>query len=307
MLFKLKEEREKRDPKTALNNLTKILSVTQASTLINKICPFFIYKEEMTDIYKNFPLKFSINTSDPLGPFIESEYNKDENSFRSPWSNTYYPKKESNKLLPKELRLLEEKINTLIKLYLKMYYSPDAISSAYITFSDESISNGFNCAVLISSKINNSQVLDEDSFLESTNIIKVKFIKERGSIPSKEKIKVLYKTNTIFLFKLKIKNSECEFNGTECCDCNKTTFIKDFFEAKTHLEFIGKSIEENEEKLRFKLDKIYLGKNNFICNEIRNNDDENKNRVNNLKNICTEFEKYAASRKMKAEAKKNLE
>ena len=27
---------------------------------------FFIYKEEMTDIYKNFPLKFSINTSDPL-------------------------------------------------------------------------------------------------------------------------------------------------------------------------------------------------------------------------------------------------
>ena len=73
------------------------------------------------------------------------------------------------------------------------------------------------------------------------------------------------------------------------------------------MEFIGKSIEENEEKLRFKLDKIYLGKNNFICNEIRNNDDENKNRVNNLKNICTEFEKYAASRKMKAEAKKNLE
>ena len=70
----------------------------------------------MTDIYKNFPLKFSINTSDPLGPFIESEYNKDENSFRSPWSNTYYPKKESNKLLPKELRLLEEKIKMIIRI-----------------------------------------------------------------------------------------------------------------------------------------------------------------------------------------------
>ena len=27
-----------------------------------------------------------------------------------------------------------------------------------------------------------------------------------------------------------------EFNGTECCDCNKTTYIKDYFETKTDLE-----------------------------------------------------------------------
>ena len=59
--------------------------------------------------------------------------------------------------------------------------------------------------------------------------------------------------------------------------------------------------------MRLKLDKIYLEKNYFICNEIRTKDIENKNRVINLKNIYTEFEKYAAERKMKAEAKKNFE
>ena len=132
-------------------------------------------------------------------------------------------------------------------------------------------------------------------------------MKERSKGQNKELIKAIYKINTIFLYKIKIKNSEIEFNGTECCDCNKTTYIKDYFETKSHLEQIGKSIEENEGKLRLKLDKIYLEKNYFICNEIRTKDIENKNRVINLKNIYTEFEKYAAERKMKAEAKKNFE
>ena len=305
MLYKQKEE-TKIDEKGALINLTKILPVTEADTLIQKICPFFIDKIYMRNIYRNFPLNFKINNSDPLGPFIESEFNKDENSFRSPWSNTYFPAKESGKRLPKELRALEEKINSIIKLYLKMYYSPDAISSAYITFTDESISNGFNCNILIQSKFNNSKVLDPSSFLETTNIISVKFMKARDKDSNKEKIKVIYNTNTILLFKIKMKDSDCEFNGTESCNCNKPTYIKDYFETKTHLEYIGKSVEENEGKLRSKLDKISLGKNNFICKEIRNNDEGNKNRIINLKNICTEFEKYA-ERKMRAEGKKNYD
>ena len=298
MNFKKESEKEKLTPKDALLNLTRILPVTHANTLINKICPFFIYKEDMKYIYKNFPIKFNINTSDPLGPFIESEYNKDENSYRSPWSNTYFPSKESTKILPKELRFLEEKINTIIKLYLKIYYNPEnTISSAYINFSD--ISHGFNCCVLIESKIKNSEILDENSFLDSTNIINVKFVRERN----REEYKVLYTTNTTFLFKLKMKNSEFEFNGTENCENKKNAYISDYFQAKTHLENIGKSIEENEGKLRLKLDKIYLEKNNYICKEIRSSDEETKNKVNNLKNIFSEFERDAA-RRMRAENRK---
>ena len=71
-------------PKKAILNLTKILPVNQASILNLKICPYFLLKEEMKEINKNFPLQFKINNSDPLGPFIESEFNKDENSYRSP-------------------------------------------------------------------------------------------------------------------------------------------------------------------------------------------------------------------------------
>ena len=300
------KEEEIMDPKKAILNLTKILSVNHATTLNKEISPFFILKDEMKDIKKNFPMPFIINNSDPLGPFIQSGFNNDGNSYRSPWSNKYFPPKDSNKLLPKELRELELKLNQLIKYYIKMYYSEDAISSAYITFQDESISNGFNCVVLIKSRVLNSEYLTEDSFLESTNIISVKFMRERADTPKKEKIKVIYKTNTIILFKIGLKILDnCFYNGTKNCDCLKKTYITNYFDYEKHLKYIGKSIEENEGNLRLKLDQIYLGKINYICKEIRmeeGQDGPTNSKVNNLKNLCIEFEKYAATRKMKAES-----
>ena len=288
-------------PKKAILNLTKILPVSQSSILNIKICPYFILREEMKDIYKNFPLQFKINNSDPLGPFIESEFNRDENSYRSPWSNKYFPPKESDKLLPNELRELELRINQLIKLYIKLYYSEDAISSAYIMFQDESISNGFLCYVFIKSSVKNSEHLKDSSFLESTNIISVKFMRERSDTPNKERIKIIYKTNTIFLFQLEFKNlANCVYSGTKFCDCSKTTDTTNYFDYEKHLRYIGKSIEENEGNLRLKLDKIYLEKNNYICKEMRieeGQDGETNNQINNFKKICTEFEKYAKRKK----------
>ena len=299
---------QKIDPKKAILNLTKIIPVNQSSILNFKICPFFVLKDEMKDINKNFPTQFTINNSDPLGPFIQCEYTKDGNSYRSPWSNKYFPPTESNKLIPKELRELEEKINQLMKLYLKVYYNEDALSSAYIIFQEEQISNGFNCHVYIKSKVTNSEFLKNDSFLESTNIISVKFMQERSDAPNKKKIKVIYKTNTIFLFKLELNNLEnAAYNGTKFCDCMKTTYITNYFDYENHLKYIGKSIEENEGNLRLKLDKIYFEKINYICKEIRmedGQDGQKNNQIKNLKNICSEFEKYA-TRRMKAESSFN--
>lgn len=303
-----KSKDEITDPKKAIVNLTTILPVTQASILNLKICPFFIFKEEMKDINKNFPIQFTINNSDPLGPFIESEYNKDGDSYRSPWSNTYFPQKQSDRLLPKELRELEQKINQLIKLYLKIYYSEDAISSAYIMFQDESISNGFTCAVFIKSKAVNSEYLTENSFVESTNIVSVKFMRERSDVPNKEKIKVIYKTNTIFLFNLELKKLEnCAYNGTKYCDCMNTTYISNYFDYEKHLKYIGKSIEENEGNLRLKLDKVYLGKSNYICKEIRmkeGQDGETNNQIKNFKKLYNEYKLYAENRKLESSNKK---
>ena len=62
------------------------------------------------------------------------------------------------------------------------------------------------------------------------NIINAKFMRERSENLNKENIKVIYNTNTSFLFGIKFKFfDECEFNETECCDSNIHSYIKDYF------------------------------------------------------------------------------
>ena len=108
------------------------------------------------------------------------------------------------------------------------------------------------------------------------------------------------------MFKLELKDLDGGiYNGTKNCECKKSTYISNYFDFETHLKYIGKSIEENEGNLRLKLDKIYLEKNNYITEEIRKEegqDGKTNTQITNLKNICNEFEKYAASRKLKSES-----
>ena len=106
--------------------------------------------------------------------FINSEFNHDGDSYRSPWSNEYFPTSEGHKLLPNELRELEVQLNTLMKLYTKLYYAPTAVSSVFIWEQGDSISSGFNCAVLFKNVIEKSKGI-VNSTLDSINIINVKF------------------------------------------------------------------------------------------------------------------------------------
>ena len=60
--------------------------------------------------------------------FLQCEYNKDGDSYRSPWSNEYYPaivveEGEEQPVYPSEqLLVLEKKANEVFARYAKMYY-----------------------------------------------------------------------------------------------------------------------------------------------------------------------------------------
>lgn len=74
--------------------------------------------------------------------YIASEFNRNKDSYRSPWSNEYSTSptkpKSSNTSLgsacgyepPKDLRELEIVINNMLKHYVKLYYD-EGIASAY--------------------------------------------------------------------------------------------------------------------------------------------------------------------------------
>lgn len=280
----------------ALFNLSKILPVKDSEIFHQDISAPFAQNISMREINKLCPKLLKINNSDPKGLFIESDFNKDGDSFRSPWSDTFFPPINSDKFLPKELRTLEEKLNILFKQYAKLYYGEKAVSSVYIIYSGDNISNGFECHVLIKNNITDSDNLGDNTFLDSISNISVKFVKEKDFRDGKkEKIKTIYKSNTIFSYYIKIKQFEdCYYNGTINISHLQQNYSQIYLDYDSHIQFIGTSVEENENNLRNQLDLIYLDKSNYICKSIRKTDTigkDNNNKIKNLKSLCDEFEK----------------
>ena len=63
--------------------------------------------------------------------FLKHEYNRDGDSYRSPWSNQYLPKTESTFYPSAHLLQLEQKANNMFATYVRLYYD-NAHSSVYL-------------------------------------------------------------------------------------------------------------------------------------------------------------------------------
>lgn len=73
-----------------------------------------------------------VESSDPQGPFLKTEFNRDGDSYRSPLSNKYFPSAEG--YVPHgELRRIEEVGNVLFTEYTKLYYGVGAVSSFFVS------------------------------------------------------------------------------------------------------------------------------------------------------------------------------
>ena len=54
--------------------------------------------------------------------YLQHEYNRDGDSYRSPWDNKYCPPTESSFFPSPALRALEEKAFNIFTSYVKLYY-----------------------------------------------------------------------------------------------------------------------------------------------------------------------------------------
>ena len=78
--------------------------------------------------------------------FLKHEYNRDGDSYRSPWTNTYFPPSNDCTFYPSEQLLqLEQRANELFSIYVHLYYD-HAISSVYFNDTD---TQGFNACFLV--------------------------------------------------------------------------------------------------------------------------------------------------------------
>jgi capping protein beta len=158
-----------------------------------------IQDDEVRDdvmIKSDQPLQLAMDEDDGR-EFLQCEYNKDGDSYRSPWSNKYFPPVEADDdpdyqpIYPsQDLLEMEGKANDLFFRYCKLYYDSDFHSSVY--FFDTDTANGFGSCWLIKKTKDDKNAGIKEGCWDAVHLVTT-------TIDGQNKVK--YRLNsTIFLF-----------------------------------------------------------------------------------------------------------
>jgi capping protein beta len=205
-------------------------------------------------------------TQDPESgkAFLCCDYNRDLDSFRSPWSNKYYPKLEDDEESPypsAQLRKLEVALNDGFDVYRDLYYEAGGLSSVYLWDLDEEDSDAGFAGVVLLKKVNS----DGGSW-DSIHVLEV----EGGSGSVEYKV-----TSTVILELSNGDKQELKLNGNLIRQNSKKLDVDGNDLILSHVVNIGSFVEEIESNLRNLLKFVYFDKTRDIIGELRSIGDLN--------------------------------
>ncbi|KAJ1969476.1 F-actin-capping protein subunit beta [Dispira parvispora] len=184
--------------------------------------------------------------------YLVCDYNRDGDSYRSPWSNQYDPLLEDGNVPSARLRELEVTANEAFDTYRDQYFE-GGVSSVYFWDLDD----GFAGAILIK-KVNDSTKLMKGAW-DSIHVIEVI---EKGRYAQ-------YKlTSTVMLYTITSREELGSMNlsGNMTRQEEKDCQVAD---PSDHIANIGRMVEDMEIKMRNSLQEVYFGKTKDVVNELR--------------------------------------
>lgn len=236
------------DPKNIAKNLQSIIKLNPdlAEDLLSSVdIPLNIARDEVNG-----------------KKYLTCDYNRDLDSYRSPWSNKYYPVLEEGddeSPFPSEkLRQLEIYANDSFDVYRDLYYE-GGVSSVYFWDQpdEEDSQNDSNFAGVVLLKKNTD---DEQGLWDSIHVLEVLVGRSKAT----------YKvTSTIILDLSKVdkdKKDSISLSGNLIRQTEKELAITD---EHSHIINIGTLVEDIESKLRNLLQEVYFGKTRDIVGDIR--------------------------------------
>ncbi|KAK4469924.1 hypothetical protein MN116_007426 [Schistosoma mekongi] len=190
--------------------------------------------------------------------YLLCDYNRDGDSYRSPWSNTYDPPLEDGTMPSESLRKREIEINTAFDQYREMYYE-GGISSVYLW----DMEHGFAGVILIK-KAGDAKLAS--GCWDSIHVIDVV---ERPSA----KISVYKLTSTVMLWLQTQRESAGYFNlgGSLSRFSERELPLGDSGVPITtsHIVNIGRMVEDVENSIRSTLNEVYFGTTKNIVDSLR--------------------------------------
>jgi len=187
--------------------------------------------------------------------YLLCDYNRDGDSYRSPWSNKYDPPLDDGAVPSPELRRLEIVANEVFDIYRDLYFE-GGVSSVYCWDLD----NGFASCILIKKTQDQSKkVQPMKGTWDSIHVVEVQDNKKNAH----------YKLTSTVMLSIE---TETKATGTVNLAGSLTRQDeKDFpvSDASPHVSNIGRMVEDMENKLRTTLEQIYFGKTKDIVNDLR--------------------------------------
>ncbi|XP_078414188.1 F-actin-capping protein subunit beta isoform X2 [Cetorhinus maximus] len=186
--------------------------------------------------------------------YLLCDYNRDGDSYRSPWSNKYDPPLEDGAMPSARLRKLEVEANKAFDQYRDLYFE-GGVSSVYLWDLD----HGFAGVILIKKAGDGSKKIK--GCWDSIHVVEVQ---EKSSGRTAH-----YKlTSTVMLWLQTNKTASGTMNlgGSLTRQMEKDENVS---ESSPHIANIGKLVEDMENKIRSTLNDIYFGKTKDIVNGLR--------------------------------------
>lgn len=196
--------------------------------------------------------------------YLCCDYNRDGNSYRSPWSNEFDPPIEPDdaaEVTPQgRVRRMEEALNSAVDVYRELYYE-GGTSSAYLWALDE----GFAGCVLF--KKSASQGNGGKGGWDSIHVLEVT---EAATKRSAE-----YKLTSTVILDLGLQSAavdSLELAGNltrqtqQKCPLNG---MRDNEIEQSHVVNIGRMVEDMETRMRNLLQEVYFGKAKDVVGDLR--------------------------------------
>ncbi|TYJ56677.1 hypothetical protein B9479_002607 [Cryptococcus floricola] len=258
----------------SLLDLLRRLPPTKVEDNVNVLCD--LAPEYADDLLGNVDQPLKVLSDDGEGrEFLGCDYNRDGDSFRSPWSNKYLPIDTQGPVPSSRLRQLEVALNSAFDTYREMYFE-GGVSSVYLWDLDDEPQGkemAFAGVVLVKKTLS-PQANVPTAPSGSWDSLHVFECQERGrSAKYKLTSTVMLLMDTKTLAKAEEKGLEnAEGKGNVALSGSMTRQAEIDYPLPTpqsHVANIGRMVEDMELKMRNLLSAVYFGKTKDVVNELR--------------------------------------
>jgi capping protein beta len=191
--------------------------------------------------------------------YILCDYNRDGDSYRSPWSNTYFPELEDGFLPTQRLRQMEIEANDVFDVYRKLYFETGQ-SSVYFFNTDEKDDKSFGACFLIHKDVKAAKGLTS-GWWDSIHVFEVNATNKPNVFE--------YKLTTTVMVSMGVQNDKVGVVDLSGSMTQQSTQSLVLDSEHPHITNLGKMLEDMELKIRNYIEAIYIQKTREVINGMR--------------------------------------